>query len=167
MFVWRFIERSVDLSAEAMGRMGWLLILYCMVFGVTDVFLRYVLNTPSLWIATTIQFAMVLIACAGGIYAFKHDFFVKLDLIYAGLTSRKRAFCDLITSVYSFSFLGVLIWKGWDAAELSLMLNQKTPTAIPIPVYPIKYLIPICAFFVLLLVIRQFVHDLQVVFGRE
>jgi len=167
MMVWRRFERSVDVLAEAMGIVGWVLVLYCMIFGVTDVFLRYVLNDASLWISTTIQAAMVLLACVGGIYALKQDSFVRLDVIYAGLTRRTRAICDLITSAFTFLFVGALIWKGWDAAMLSVMLDQHTPTAIPIPIYPIKIFIPITAVIVLLVVIRQLGNDILVLAGKR
>lgn len=49
------LGRILDGIAEAMGGAGMLLILYCMSFGVSDVFMRYVLNAPSLWIGTTIH----------------------------------------------------------------------------------------------------------------
>lgn len=167
MSFWSKAETVLDLSAEAMGRVGWLVVLYCTVLGVTDVFLRYVINAPSLWIGTTVQFAMVLMACVGGVYALKHDYFVKLDLLYANLTSRKQAVCDIITSVYTFSFLAVLIWHGWQAAELSMMLDQKTPTAISMPVYPIKILIPLIGLFVLAMVLRKFVNDVRFLIAPE
>lgn len=163
MKLWSMTERTIDFIVEAMGRIGWLLILYCMIFGVTDVFLRYVLNSPSLWIATTLQVAMVLMACMGGAYALNHDSFVKLDLFYARFSTRKKAICDIITVVFSFLFLGVLIWKGADAALLSLKLKQVTPTSIPIPIYPIKILIPITAVVVLLVVIKKLVNDIRTV----
>lgn len=165
--IWSKAERALDYSAEFMGWLAWILILYCMILGVIDVFLRYVLNQPSLWIGTTIQAAMVLMACTAGVYAFKHDAFVKLDLLYANMSPRKKAVCDILTSVYTFLFLGVLIWKGIGAFQLSLMLNQATPTAVPIPIYPIKAVIPVSAAFVLLLVIRQLVHDIRILMGRE
>ena len=162
----RTANKAIDLSADTMGVVGWGLILYCMIMGVTDVFLRYGLGTAIHWIGPSTQIAMVFLACVGGAYAFKHDFFVKLDVIYAQFSTKKRAVCDILTSVYTFAFLGVLVWKGWEAAELSLMLNQKTPTVIQLPVYPIKFLIPIIAAFVLVLVIRQFVRDVRTVIGR-
>lgn len=167
MVIWRKAEQVLDYSAEVAGWLAWILILYCMTLGVYDVFMRYVLNAPSLWIGTTIQAAMVLMACTAGIYAFKHDAFVKLDLLYAKMSHRKRAVCDIFTSVYTFLFLGVLIWEGIEAFQLSLMLNQSTPTAVPIPIYPIKAVIPVSAAFVLLLVIRQLVHDVRILMDRE
>jgi len=155
------IERAIDFIVEVMGKIGWLIILYCMIFGVTDVFLRYVLNTPSLWIATTVQAAMVLMACMGGAYALYHGSFVKLDLFYANFSSRKKAICDIATSIFTFLFLGILIWKGSVAALLSIKLKQVTPTGVPIPIYPIKTLIPIAAVVVLLVVIKKLVNDIK------
>lgn len=166
MTVWRKLGESIDFVAEIMGKVGWVLILYCMVLGVTDVFLRYVLNSASLWIGTTLQAAMVLLACVGGVYALKHDSFVRLDVFYAALSRRGRAVCDVLTSVITFLFLGALIWKGWDAAMLSVRLNQHTPTAVPIPIYPIKIFIPITAVVVLLMVLKQLVIDIGIITGK-
>lgn len=163
MKLWSMTERGIDLLAEALGRIGWVLLLYCMIFGVTDVFLRYVLNAPSLWISTTVQVAMVLMACVGGVYSLNDNAFVKLDLFYANFSPRKKAICDIITVVFTFLFLSVLIWKGTTAALLSVKLKQMTPTGVPIPIYPLKIFIPISAVFMLLVVIKKLVNDIKTV----
>lgn len=155
------IERGIDFIAETMGRVGWVLILYCTLFGVTDVFLRYVLNSPSLWISTTLQYAMVLLACVGGIYSLNDNAFVKLDLFYANFSARKKAVCDIITVVFTFLFLSVLVWKGYQAAMLSVKLNQSTPTSIPLPIYPLKIFFPITGLIMLLIVIKKLVRDIR------
>ena len=159
--VWHKAGRGVDAISELSGWVGWLLILYCMCFGVTDVFLRYALNMPSMWISTSIQAAMVLIACVGGVYALNQNAFVKLDLFYAGASARTKALLDILTAPFTFLFLAVLIWKGWDAAMLSIRLNQVTPTGIPIPIYPIKTAIPLTAVVVLLVVLKQLFVDVR------
>lgn len=157
----------LDGLTEIMGGIGTLLILYCMVFGLTDVFLRYVMNAPSLWIGTTMQAALVLMACMAGPFAYKHGDFIKLDLFYVHFSPRKKALFDAFTAIFTFLFLGVLIWKGTQAALISIKLNQTTPTAIPIPIYPIKSIIPLSAVVVLLLVIRQFFRDIRVVLSKQ
>lgn len=167
MQLWGGLSRLIDGVAELLGRIGWLLIIYCMIFGVTDVFLRYVMNQPSQWIGTTVQAAMVLIACTGGAYALKHDAFVKLDLFYAGASGRTKAVLDVLTAPFAFLFLAILIWKGIDAAMLSIRLNQVTPTAIPIPLYPIKTLIPLTAGIVLLIVLKKFILDIRTIIQGE
>ncbi len=160
-------EKVIDFIAEVMGRIGWVLLLYCMIFGVSDVFLRYVLNKPSLWISTTVQIAMVLMACVGGIYALNDENFVKLDLFYANFSARKKAICDIITVVFTVMFLTVLIWKGSSAAMLSLKMKQVTPTSIPFPIYPIKIFIPISAVIMLAVVFKKFVNDVITVVTGE
>ncbi|MEB8431456.1 TRAP transporter small permease subunit [Cocleimonas sp. KMM 6892] len=161
MKLWNTIEKAIDFIAEMMGRIGWLLIIYLMVLGVTDVFLRYVLNAPSLWISTSLQIAMVLLACVGGIYALNDNAFVKLDLFYANFSPKKKAVCDIITVVFTILFLGVLIWKGYQAAKMSVMLNQHTPTSIPLPIYPLKIFFPITGIIMLLVVIKKLVNDIR------
>jgi TRAP-type mannitol/chloroaromatic compound transport system permease small subunit len=167
MKFWNYTEKVIDFIAEVMGRIGWVLLLYCMIFGVTDVFLRYVLNSPSLWISTTVQIAMVLLACVGGIYALNDDNFVKLDLFYANFSPRKKAICDIITVVFTVMFLSVLIWKGTTAAQLSLKMKQVTPTSIPFPIYPIKIFIPISGIIMLVVVFKKFVNDVITVVTGE
>jgi len=160
-------NKILDFVTEWMGRIGMLIILYCMVFALTDVYLRYVLNSPSLWIGTTLQAALVLLACMGGAYAYEHDAFVKLDLFYANFSVRTKAICDALTAVFTFMFLGVLIWKGYQSAVISIKLNQVTPTAVRIPIYPIKSIIPLSALVVLLLTIRRFFRDLKLIFYKD
>ncbi|PID75834.1 MAG: hypothetical protein CSB23_01050 [Deltaproteobacteria bacterium] len=168
MKIWAGIEKFIDVIAELFGKIGWILVLYCMTFGVTDVFLRYVLDSPSLWIATTVQVAMVMMACVGGVYALNHDAFVKLDLFYANFSARKKAICDLITVVFTFMFLTVLVWKGYGAAVMSIKLKQVTPTSVPIPIYPLKTFIPISAVIMFLVVFKKLVNDLiTVVTGKS
>ena len=152
---------------EAAGVIGMLLILYCMIFGVSDVFMRYVLNRPSLWIGTTLQIALVILACVAGGYSYYHGDFIKLDLLYAKFSQRTKAVVDVITSVFTFMFLTVLIWKGWQAGMFSLKLHQVTPTAVPIPIAPIKLLIPAAGVLMLLLVVRQLYRDIRTIIGLE
>lgn len=163
----RALDWLIDGIAEAMGRVGWLLLLYCMIFGVTDVFLRYALNMPSQWINVTMQAAMVLLACMGGAYALKYDAFVKLDVFYANASRRRKAVLDVLTAGFSILFLVVLIWKGYDAAMLSFRLNQMTPTAVRIPLAPIKTAIPLAAAVVLVMVIRQVIRDIHTILTDE
>ncbi len=167
MRTWMMIQKVIDLIAEAFGRIGWLLLLYCMFLGVTDVFLRYVMNSPSLWISTTVQVAMVLMACVGGIYALNDNAFVKLDLFYANFSARKKAICDIITVVFTIMFLYVLVWKGWHAGMMSLKMKQMTPTSVPIPIYPLKIFIPISGVVMMLVVFKKLVNDIITVIQGE
>ncbi|SFD90125.1 TRAP-type mannitol/chloroaromatic compound transport system, small permease component [Lentibacillus persicus] len=165
MKVWGNVERTIDSISEWLGRIGWLIILYALFFGVFDVIMRYFFNEPSLWISTTIQYGMVLLACVSGAYSLNTDSFVKVDLFYEKFSTRKKAICDIITFAFAFLYLYVLITKGIETASASFATRETTPTAVPIPLYHLKAAIPIGAFCVLLVVIKKFVRDIQTVIG--
>ena len=116
MRTWGRIEFTIDYISEILGRVGWFLVLYAMVFGVTDVFLRYLFNQPSLWISVTIQYAVVLLACVSGPYALRNNAFVRLDVFYERFSPKKKAISNIITFVFAFLYLSVRITKGMDAA---------------------------------------------------
>lgn len=167
MTVLRLVNKFLDGVVALLGGISALLALYCMFFGVADVFFRYALNSPSLWIGETMKVALVLFACTAGAYAYEQGDFIKLDLFYARLSARRKALWDICTVFLTVLFLIVLIWKGIQAAQFSIKLKQVTPTAIPIPIYPLKSLIPVAGFIMLLLVIRQFLRDICVLRGKE
>ncbi|MFQ6121502.1 MAG: TRAP transporter small permease subunit [Dehalococcoidales bacterium] len=167
MKVWNKAGQAIDFTNEWLGRVGWLLILYMMSFGLYDVIMRYLFNSPSLWIWLTLQFAMVALACVGGGYALLYGAFVKLDLIYGRLPPRVKAILDILTFVFTFLYCYVLIWKGIEAAHASFVMRQMTPTAIRLPLYHLKSLIPLGASALLLVAIKKFVLDVRIVIGKE
>ncbi|TMN23550.1 TRAP transporter small permease subunit [Lentibacillus cibarius] len=165
MKVWGKVELTIDSISEWLGRIGWILILYALFFGLYDVIMRYFFDEPSLWISTTIQYAMVLLACVSGAYSLNEGSFVKLDLFYEKMSPKTKAICDIITFVFAFLYLYVLITKGIEAALASIARQETTPTSIPIPLYHLKAVIPIGAFCVLLVAIKKLVQDIQTLLG--
>lgn len=167
MGFWRKVGQIIDGAAELLGRVGFLLVLYSMAFGLYDVIMRYFFNKPSLWIGVTIQYAMVLLACVSGAYALKNDAFVKLDLFYGKASPKLKAIFDIATYSLTLLYLTILIWKGYEAGMASLAIRQVTPTAIPIPLYHLKLCIPAGALFVLLIATKKLVKDIRILLGLE
>jgi TRAP-type mannitol/chloroaromatic compound transport system permease small subunit len=165
MKFWIKVGQFIDYLCELLGKIGWVLVIYCTFFGLYDVIMRYAFNKPSLWIGTTIQYAMVLLACVSGAYALKNDAFVKLDVFYANFSPKTKAICDIVTYAFTFIYLYILITKGIQAAQASFATRQVTPTAVPIPLYHLKAIIPAGAFCVLLVATKKLVLDIQIAFG--
>ncbi|GAA0445394.1 TRAP transporter small permease subunit [Lentibacillus halophilus] len=165
MTIWNNVERTVDVISEWLGKIGWILILYALFFGLYDVIMRYFFDAPTLWISTTIQYAMVLLACVSGAFSLNTGSFVKLDLFYEKMSPKAKAVCNIITFFFAFLYLYVLITKGIEAASSSFARAETTPTAISIPLYHLKAIIPIGAFCVLLVAIKHVVQDIQTALG--
>ena len=161
------LGKGIDLISNIFGRIGWLLILYAMVLGLFEVILRYVFNSPTQWIALTIQFSMVLLACVAGPYALNNNEFVKLDVFYERLSNRTKAIVDTFPSVLTYLYLYVLITRGFDAAFASFRRLEMTPTSVQLPVYPLKFAIPIAAIITMLVVLKKSAMDIRTIVGNQ
>src|SRR5699024_1969325 len=161
------LGKGIDLISNIFGRIGWLLILYAMTLGLIEVILRYVFNSPTQWIALTIQFSMVLLACVAGPYALNNNEFVKLDVFYERFSDRTKAIVDTMTSVLTYLYLYVLITRGFDAAMASLKRHEMTPTAVQLPVYPLKFAIPIAAIITLVVALKKSGKDIRTIINGQ
>lgn len=154
-------ELAINAISDFVGKIGWIIIFYVMIFGIIDVALRYIFNTPSLWISITIQYSVVLLACVAGPYALNNNKFVKLDVFYERFSDRTKAIVDILTFFLTFLYLYVLIVKGFEAAMNSLARKEMTPTAVKIPLYHLKFMIPLSAIITMLVALKKLGLDIQ------
>lgn len=159
--LWKKAEGTVDFFSELLGRIAWLIVMYAIIFGLAGVILRYVFDSPSMWISITLQIAMVALTSLAGVYSLNNGAFVKLDVFYENFSDRTKAIVDLFTSVLTFLYIYVIIDKGFTQAMSSLGRNEMTPTAVQFPLYHLKFLIPICGIFMLLVVLKKTGIDIE------
>jgi TRAP-type mannitol/chloroaromatic compound transport system permease small subunit len=130
-----YIRFADNLSAWVGKAFAWLIIV--MAFGVGyEVFVRYVLNSPTAW-ALDVSFIMYgTLFMMGGAYTLSKNGHVRGDFIYRTWSPRTQAKVDL-TLYFIFFFPGVLAlvltgWKygvrSWGYGEVSV----NSPAGIPI-----------------------------------
>ncbi len=135
----------VDSVSTAIGKaFGWYILI--MTFGTSyEVFVRYVLNNPTIWaydMSYNMYGALFIMA---GAYTLSRNAHVRGDVIYRLWPPRVQATIDLILYVLFF-FPGVLALTlaGYRYAAASWRYHEVSvfsPTDIPI--YPLKTLIPV------------------------
>ncbi|HUV56694.1 MAG TPA: TRAP transporter small permease subunit [Dehalococcoidales bacterium] len=167
MKVWNKLGQAVDLANEWMGRLAWALILFLMCFGVYDVIRRYIFNAPTVWGYVVLKMGLVALAAIGGGYALKRGSFVRVDILYARWSRRGKAIADIATFAFVALFCVIGIWYGIDMAHFAITTGQVTANVEQFPMGPVKSLIPLGIFLVLLVVVKTFVSDIRVVFHRR
>ncbi|TCD11400.1 TRAP transporter small permease subunit [Oricola cellulosilytica] len=75
---------------------------------------------PSLWTLEMAQFAMVAYYILGGPYSIQIGSNVRMDLFYGNWSNRKRAWVDAFTVLFLICYLFVLLWGGVSSASYSL-----------------------------------------------
>jgi TRAP-type mannitol/chloroaromatic compound transport system permease small subunit len=130
-----FIRFADRLSGWFGRAFGWLILL--MTFGVSyEVFVRYLLNSPTPW-SLDVSFIMYgTLFMMGGAYTLSANGHVRGDFLYRLWAPRTQASVDLALYVFFF-FPGVtaLIVSGWKYASRSWQYGEvsvNSPAGIPI-----------------------------------
>lgn len=131
----KYIRFADTLSAWFGKAFGWLIIL--MTLGMSyEVFVRYLLNSPTPW-SLDISFIMYgTLFMMGGAYTLSRGGHVRGDFLYRIWQERTQAIVDL-TLYILFFFPGILalIFSGWKYASRSWSYTEvsvNSPAGIPI-----------------------------------
>ena len=116
-----------------------------------EVFSRYALNDPHAWVLDAQIMLYGFLFMLAGAYTLAKNGHVRGDVLYGFLRPRTQATLDLVLYIVFF-MPGViaLTYAGWTYAQESLAIREQTFSAVPIPLYPFKFVIPVSGFMLLL-----------------
>jgi TRAP-type mannitol/chloroaromatic compound transport system permease small subunit len=123
-------------------------------------------GSPSLWTLEMAQFVMVAYFVLGGPYAMQMGTHVRMDLFYARQTPRGQAWWDAITVLALIFYLGVMLWGAVDSTLYSLQYNERSPTAWRPYMWPIKVILCIGFFLMLMQALAALVRDVATIRGE-
>jgi len=115
---------------------------------------------PSLWTLEMAQFAMVAYYILGGPYSIQMGSNVRMDLLYSEWSDRRRAWTDAFTVFFLIVYLGVMIYGGYDSLSYSLQYGERSPTAWRPYLWPIKVIMVVGLFLMLLQAISELFKDI-------
>lgn len=162
----RFIAVIDTLSTWVGKVFAWCILV--LTFAYTyEVVVRYVFNNPTAWafdISYTMYGALFMMA---GAYALSRDAHVRGDVIYRLWPPRVQAWIEIVLIVlFLFPGMAALVYAGYDYAAASWSyrpygfdgpageISINSPAGVPVA--PLKTILPVAAFFVLLQGIAEF-----------
>lgn len=116
-----------------------------------EVFSRYVLNLPHSWVLDAQIMMYGVLFMMAGAYTLSKGGHVRGDVLYGFFEPRTQAIIDL--TLYILFFLPGIIaltWAGWIFFNDALKINEQTFSAVPLPLYPYKFIIPLSGLLMLL-----------------
>ena len=163
-----FIDR---LSAWVGKSFAWCILVLC--FATTyEVFMRYVLNAPTDWAFDVSYIMYGTLFTMAGAYALSRNAHVRGDFVYRLWPPRIQAGIDL-TLYFIFFFPGILalIYAGADYAMEAWVLMPYGPdgpmgeisinSPAGVPIFPLKTILPLAAFFLFLQGIAESIRCVQ------
>ncbi|GBD32325.1 hypothetical protein HRbin33_01289 [bacterium HR33] len=163
--------RAIDRLSETVGRAVIWLSLVMVLVGSFNTVARYAGRRFGTELASNAYielqwylFSLLFLLGAG--YTLKYDRHVRVDVIYARLSERARAWIDLagtIAFLIPFCVFGLVV--SWPAVRNSWAILEGSPDPGGLPRYPIKTMILVSFFLLLLQGLAELVRRIAVLRG--
>ncbi len=156
----------IDSMSEWSGKIFSFLVLAAALVVGYEVTKRYVFNAPTVWGLDLTIFLCGATYVMAGAYAHYQGAHVRIEALYGRWTPRMRAIVDLVTAPLFFGFCGVLVWIGTEWTWKAVVGGITFYTEWTVPIWPMRLLIPLAAFLLLLQGLAKFIRDLAIIKGK-
>jgi TRAP-type mannitol/chloroaromatic compound transport system permease small subunit len=159
--------RIVDRLNRAVGRFTMYLVFVMMALLLWASLSRGVIfNRSDPWLFETSQFLMAAYYLLGGAYSLQLGAHVRMDLLYARWSPRRRALVDVLTVGFLIFYLAVLLLGGISSTEYAIETGQRNFSSWAPLMWPIKVIMCLGIVMMLLQAIASLFRDLATARGR-
>ena len=126
---WCKLKKVNSLCATLSG-----VILLFMALSITvDVFMRYVLGSPTIWITEVSTYLFLYVIYLATAYALQQGMHIKVTFLRDFFGKRTQRILDLITSILAALFTAVLLWQVSEMTWTAFKGNWTSPTMLNAP----------------------------------
>lgn len=158
--------RGVETVNEWTGKIvRWALIPLTLIV-TTDVILRYIFNKPTVWAWDVNVQLLGALAILGAGYTLLRGGHISVDVAVLRLSPRARAIIGIVTSVFFFFGIGVMLWKATETAWGSFLIRETMTTYLRPPIYPLRIVMVLGILLLLLQGVSKLIVDLGTAIRR-
>ncbi len=154
---------GLDVFDETMGKGLRLVLLILSIIVIVGVLARYLFNYPFIWSLDLARFVYAILIIFLGAYAHRLRAHVNVNLIELRLSERGRAIARLAAVPFFFFFVIIFLMAATKYAYKSTLINEHLSSAWSPPVWPVKIMMPIGVFLLLLQGLSSATRDLRFV----
>lgn len=145
----------------------WNIVIICILI-IFEIIMRWIFNAPTSWSFEVMLQLYGLYFMIISAYTLLHDAHVSVDVFTTSLSKRSKAVLSVINYVLLFfPFMLVLLYEGILYAANSWAMHEKSWSPFAPPIYPIKTVIPIATFLLLIQGIAIFIRRLHMGINGE
>lgn len=161
------VIRAIETITSFVGGAAALLVVPLVVFTVWEVVARYAFGAPTIWAFELGYTLMGIHFLLGGALALKTQTHVRIDLIYAKLSDRGRAWIDLTLYVgFVVPAVAMIVWWFGDYALASFQSGETTgQSAWNPPIWPFRAIIVLSFVLLAAQLIAECLKCLSAIFG--
>lgn len=139
----RSLRSGIDRLVDRIGRLTSWLTLAIVVLMATNVLLRYLFNTGSVWAQELEWHLLAPLILFGMSYALLHGEHVRVDVLYANFQPRKKLVVDIVSALLCIAISLIVIWLSLGYVQQSYVVSEQSadPGGLPYR-WLLKALIP-------------------------
>lgn len=162
----RAYVRWVDAINRRVGRGVMYLVFFMMGVLIFSTVSRIFFGVSPIWVVEVAQMTMAAYYLLGGAYSMQLDAHVRMDLLYGHWSPKRQALSDALTSVFLLFYLVILLYGGISSSQYALEYGQRNYSAWAPLMAPIKILMTLGIFLMLLQSVAAFFKDVAKVRGE-
>ena len=126
----------IDRLSRWLGRtLSWVFLI-AVVLTAWEVVMRYVFNSPTIWVHDLVIALTALAFIFGGSYALQRGEHIRISSVYDRMPTAWRRACDLLNALAIIVFMAAFGWAACRQALIAIEIGETSGRAwdVPIPV---------------------------------
>lgn len=138
---------AIDGLNDGIGKAVTWLSLFMILFGAYNAIARWATRLVGVNLSTNALnelqwYAFSVIFLLGAAWGLRHDAHVRVDVVYARVSDRTRAWINLLgTVLFLLPFCVMMLWVSWPPVARSFAIREMSPDPGGLPRWPIKGLL--------------------------
>ena len=130
----------IDSISEWSGKIFMWFLLTLMLILCFEVFMRYVLNNPTIYSMELSTQMGVAIGAGGLAYCHLHDGHIRVDVLWRLLSPKRRAIADILGSIiFVYPLMGLLIWDSIKWVQYAYSVHEISQASYLYPIlWPVR-----------------------------
>lgn len=150
--------RILEWIEDAMS-FGAILLLAAITLAVClEVFMRYVLNDPLVWVVEFSEYALLYICFLGTAWALREGNHVRVDIFLSAFSERWRQRFGVVSSLLGLGIASVLVIWGALAVREKFISGAYNPTVVEFPTWIVLLCIPVGSLILALRFLRNMIE---------
>ena len=154
------VEKAVSRVSLIAGMIAVVILAIMMLFTVSDVFLRYLFNSPITGSLEITVFLMVCVGCLGLAWTAIKGAHVKVDLVVSKYPPRVQKILDVINYLCVLAVCTLIVWRGFIESLVN-KYNELSSASLHVQFYPFYWILTLGYFLLLLVVITLLISLLR------
>lgn len=123
-----------------------------------EVFMRYVLNDPLVWVVEFSEYALLYICFLGTAWALREGNHVRVDIFLSAFSERWRQRFGVVSSLLGLGIASVLVIWGALAVREKFISGAYNPTVVEFPTWIVLLCIPVGSLILALRFLRNMIE---------